>query len=50
MNWLSTMKMGSNLAASASRACSMYQSMFTLASSGMSSSSHRYGEPGPPTP
>ncbi len=41
MNWLSTMKIRSNRAASASRACSMYQLTFTLASTGMSSSSHR---------
>ena len=41
MNWLSTMKIRSNLASSARRACSMYQLMFTLASTGMSSSSHR---------
>ena len=41
MNWLSTMKIRSNSAASASRACSMYQLMFTLASPGISGSSHR---------
>ena len=39
MNWLSTMKTRSNLAASASRACSMYQLMLTLASPGISGSS-----------
>ena len=41
MNWLSTMKTRSNLASSARRASSMYQLMFTLASTGKSSSSHR---------
>jgi hypothetical protein len=50
MNWLSTMKTRSNLASSAWRASSMYQPMFTLASTGKSSSSHRKGEPGPPMP
>jgi len=41
MNWLSTMKMRSNLASSASRACSMYQSTLTLASPGICGSSQR---------
>ena len=50
MNWLSTMKTRSNLAASASWTCSMYQPMFTLASPGISGSSHWKCWPGPPTP
>jgi hypothetical protein len=41
MNWLSTMKTRSNLASSARRASSMYQSTFTLASPGISGSSQR---------
>ena len=50
MNWLSTMKIRSNRAASACRATSMYQSMFTLASPGISGSSHWKCAPGPPAP
>ena len=50
MNWLSTMKTRSNLAASACWTCSMYQPMFTLASPGISGSSHWKCWPGPPAP
>src|SRR3546814_7271514 len=50
MNWLSTMKTRSRAAASAAWACSMYQSMSTLASPGISGSSQRLCSPGPPVP
>src|SRR3954468_10785980 len=50
MNWLSTMKTGANLAASACGARAMYQRMSTLASPGISGSSQVWCWPGPPTP
>ena len=50
MNWLSTMKTWSNLAASASLARAMYQRMSTLALPGISGLSQVLCWPGPPTP
>ena len=50
MNWLSTMKMRSNFAASASCARAMYQRISTLAWPGISGLSQVLCCPGPPTP
>src|SRR5580700_9007211 len=50
MNWLSTMKMRSNFAASASCARAMYQRISTLALPGISGLSQVLCCPGPPTP